>query len=123
MLNFDGKRVYLSCGATDMRKSINGLMSIVETNFNLSPFDDAIFVFCNKKRDRLKILHMGNASKAVGDGFGLYFKRLEKGHFRWPQSGDEPTMTLTGKELSTLLGGVKVELKLKRNEVFERSIS
>jgi hypothetical protein len=47
---------------------------------------------------------------------------LEKGHFRWPQPGDEPTMILSAEELSYLLGGVKVELKLKRNEVFERKI-
>jgi len=57
-----------------------------------------------------------------GDGFWLYFKRLEKGHFRWPTVGNEATMTLTGEELSILLGGARVELKLKRNEVFERQV-
>ena len=114
MLIFDGKKVFLSCGATDMRKSINGLMNIVQNSFQLDPFDTSIFVFCNKKRDRIKILEWDY------DGFWLYFKRLEKGHFRWPQPGDEPTMALSPEELSLLLGGVKVELKLKRNEVFTR---
>jgi len=57
-----------------------------------------------------------------GDGFWLYFKRLEKGHFRWPSVGEEPTMNLNEQDLSVLLGGVKVELKLKRNEVIERKI-
>ena len=67
----------------DRHAQINQRLNVYsETGFNLSPFGDAIFVFCNRKRDRLKILHMGNASKAVGDGFWLYFKRLEKGHFR-----------------------------------------
>jgi len=117
MLKFEGKQVFLSCGATDMRKSINGLMSIVQNSFNLNPFDTAVFVFCNRKRDRIKILEWD------GDGFWLYFKRLEKGHFRWPVLGDEPTMTLVPEELSVLLGGVKVELKLRRNEVFERKTS
>ena len=56
MLNLTERRVYLACGGTDMRKSINGLMSIVESGFSLDPFDGALFVFCNKKRDRLKIL-------------------------------------------------------------------
>ena len=69
---------------------------------------------CNRNRDRVKIL------KWDGDGFWLYFKRLEKGHFRWPAAGDEATMTLTGEELSILLGGARVELKLRRNEVTER---
>jgi len=97
-----------------MRKSINGLAAIVEGSFKLDPFDGALFVFCNRNRDRVKILEWD------GDGFWLYFKRLEKGHFRWPQPGEAPTMTLTGEELSFLLGGTRVELKLKRNEVFER---
>ena len=114
MLRFDGKAVYLSCGATDMRKSIDGLMGIVQNSFELDPFDEAVFVFCNRKRDRIKILEWDV------DGFWLYFKRLEKGRFRWPQPGEEPTMSLNPDELLTLLGGVKVELKLKRNEVFER---
>ena len=114
MLNFTGQRVYLACGGTDMRKSINGLMAIVENGFSLDPFDGALFVFCNKNRDRLKILEWDT------DGFWLYFKRLEKGHFRWPAEGETATMTLTGEELHILLGGARVELKLRRNEVLER---
>ena len=114
MLRFDGKAVYLSCGATDMRKSIDGLMGIVKNSFELDPFDEAVFVFCNRKRNRIKILEWDT------DGFWLYFKRLEKGSFRWPQAGDEPTMAFDPEELMVLLGGVRVELKLKRKDVFER---
>ena len=51
MINFEGKKVYLACGKTDMRKSINGLAAIVEGTFNLNIFDEAVFVFCNKNRD------------------------------------------------------------------------
>lgn len=100
-----------------MRKSINGLAELVQSSFNLDPFSKAVFVFCNRNRDRVKILEWDV------DGFWLYFKRLEKGRFRWPQVGDEPTMELSGEELSVLLGGVRVELKIKRNEVIERNIS
>ena len=114
MLNFTGKRVHLACGKTDMRKQINGLVAIVEGNFRLDPFDEAVFVFCNRKRDRLKILEWD------GDGYWLYFKRLEKGHFRWPAEGSEATMILTAEELQILLGGARVELKLRRSEVSER---
>jgi len=117
MLRFDGKRVYLACGHTDMRKSINGLSMIVECSFKLDPFDGALFVFCNRNRDRLKILEWD------GDGFWIHFKRLEKGRFRWPVSGDDATMVLTGEELSYLMGGTRIELKIKRNEVFERKAS
>ena len=99
-----------------MRKSINGLSMIVENSFNLNPFDGALFVFCNRNRDRIKILEWD------GDGFWVYFKRLEKGRYCWPQPGDEATMSLTGEELSVLLSGTKVELKLKRKEVYERQV-
>ena len=116
MLNTKGKKVYLACGKTDMRKSINGLAAIVERSFKLSPFDEALFVFCNQNRDRIKILEWDT------DGFWLYFKRLEKGHFRWPAVGEESAMTLTAEELQILLGGSKVELKLRRNEVLERKM-
>ena len=120
MLNVGGKRVYLACGKTDMRKSINGLSALVEQSFNLDPFEEALFVFCNRNRDRIKILEWD------GDGFWLYFKRLEKGRFRWPSldaadvTTAEPTMDLTGDELLILLGGARVEQKLKRNAVTER---
>ena len=114
MLKVAGKRVYLACGHTDMRKNINGLSAIVEGSFKLDPFDGALFVFCNRNRDRVKILEWD------GDGFWLYFKRLEKGRFRWPAPGEDATMLLTGEELSILLGGARIELKLRRNEVLER---
>jgi transposase len=100
-----------------MRKSINGLTELVQSSFNLDPFNGCLFAFCNRRRDRLKILEWD------GDGFWLHFKRLEKGHIRWPDAGDEATMLLSGEELSVLLSGTKIELKIKRNEVFERKIS
>jgi len=116
MMNATGKKVYLACGNTDMRKSINGLSAIVEGSFKLNVFDDAMFVFCNRTRDRIKILEWD------GDGFWLYFKRLERGRFRWPTLDGETVMNLSGEELSCLIDGARLEKKLKRNEVFERKI-
>ena len=128
MLSWNDKMVYLCCGHTDMRKQINGLMMIVKESFSLDPFDKSLFVFCNRSKNRLKILEWDE------DGFWLYFKRLEKGHFRWPglqesvetensnPPGNTSVMVLTANELNILLNGVRVELKLKRNEVLERTI-
>ena len=111
MLSWNGKPVYLACGHTDMRKSINGLSTMVELSFKLNPFDDGLFVFCNRSRDRIKILEWD------GDGFWLYFKRLEKGRFRWPALGEEETMSMTGEELNVLLGSPRIIQKIKMQEV------
>ena len=114
MMDLSGRRVFLACGKTDMRKHINGLTAIIEGNFKLDLFDGALFVFCNRNRDRIKIIEWDI------DGFWLHFKRLEKGRISWPAEGDTATMALTGDELMILLGGTSIELKLKRNEVTER---
>ena len=92
-------------------------MALVQSSFALDPFADALFVFCNKKRDRIKILEWDT------DGFWLYFKRLERGRFRWPSVGSDNTMTLSSEELSCLIGSAKLEKKLYRKEVAERSIA
>jgi transposase len=117
MIRWDDKPVYLCCGPTDMRKSINGLMALVQHSFSLDPFSESLFVFCNKRRDRIKILEWD------GDGFWVYFKRLERGRFPWPAEGDISTMILDVKELTCLIDGARLDKKLKRKEVVERRIS
>ena len=118
MIDVLGKKVYLACGKTDMRKSIDGLSAIVSGSFKLDLFSEALFVFCNGSRNRIKILQWD------GDGFWLYFKRLERGRFKWPVGGmsNNKTMTLTAEELALLLGGTKVELKIRRKEVTGRKV-
>lgn len=91
-------------------------MTLVKEVFSLDPFMEALFVFCNRDRNRIKILEWD------GDGFWLYFKRLERGRFRWPAAGEEAIMNLDVKELIYLIEGAKLEKKLKREEVFERQI-
>ena len=91
-------------------------MALVENSFSLDPFADALFVFCNRKRNMLKILEWD------GDGFWLYFKRLERGRFIWPKE-ETATMVIKTDELSCLIDGARLEKKLKRKEVFERQIS
>jgi transposase len=118
MMHFSDKPVYLCLGATDMRKQITGLAEQVRLSFDLDPFDEAMFVFCNKSRDRIKILEWDT------DGFWLYFKRLEKGRFRWPNvTDDENKMELTSEELGLMISSAKLEKKLKRSEVSERKIA
>lgn len=107
---FRAKQVFLACGCTDMRKSINGLSILVQSTFFLDPFTDAYFVFCNNSRHIIKLLEWD------GNGFWLHTKRLERGHFKWP-NGDSPTMTLSNEELACLLSAPGVEQKLRRKDV------
>ena len=94
--------VYLCCECVDLRKSINGLSILVEQALGLDPFAPQLFVFCNRKRDKIKILYWERT------GFVLWYKRLEKNRFAWPLSGDEEVVTLTGRELNWLLDGIDV---------------
>ena len=64
-------KVYLACGPTDMRKSIDSLAVLVREGFHLDPFSTCLYVFCNRKRDKLKILtwdHNGDSGCTTGAG-------------------------------------------------------
>ena len=77
------EHIYLACGYTDMRKSIDGLATIVHQNFKLDPFSNNLFLFCGRKRNRLKALYW------EGDGFVLLYKRLENSSFQWLRTAEE----------------------------------
>lgn len=94
--------VYLCREAIDFRKGINGLAVLVESVLSLDPFSAQLFVFCNRRRDRVKILYWER------NGFCLWQKRLERERFKWPRSTHEPVVTLTGQQLNWLLDGYDI---------------
>lgn len=100
----DNIKIYIACGKTDMRKSIDGLSSIVSQNFNLNPFDNAIFLFCGGKRDRIKALLW------EGDGFLLLYKRLEGGVFQWPRTTKD-VREITSQQYRWLIEGLTIDQK------------
>jgi transposase len=111
------QRIYLACGATDMRKSIDGLAGLVSQAYSLDPFADALFVFCNRDRDKLKILHWQH------NGFWLYYRRLERGRFRWPASAqDAQTMLVEPRQLRWLLDGLSLEQGRAHRPVTARAV-
>lgn len=110
------ERVYLACGATDLRKSIDGLAALVQQAFALDPFAPALFVFCNRQRDKLKILHWETT------GFWLYYKRLEHGTFRWPPTAEGPTRTISRRQLQWLLDGLALEQRQAHPAVLARTV-
>ena len=95
----DLPRVYLCREPVDMRKSINGLSALVEGTLALDPFASHLFVFCNRKRDKVKCLYWES------NGFCLWYKRLEKQRFHWPTHLSGEVITLTGQQLNWLLDG------------------
>ena len=94
---------YLACGATDLRKSIDGLALIVQMKFQLDPFSNNLFIFCNKNKTSIKILRWDN------DGFILLTKKLvEKMKFQWPKDS-EGVKNISARELRWLLEGLSIE--------------
>ncbi len=93
-------RIYVRPGATDMRKQINGLAVVVEQQMEVSPFEAALFLFCNRERRILKGLYWDR------NGFCLWQKRLEKHRFPWPRDAEQAKREIDGERLRLLLGGV-----------------
>ena len=101
VLNITVEHIFLACGFTDMRKSVDGLAAIVQQNFQLDPFSNNLFIFCGRRHDRLKALLWR------GDGFLLLYKRLDNGRFRWPQK-QEDVIGITDQQLRWLLEGLDI---------------
>ena len=96
------EHIYIACGYTDMRKSIDGLAAIVQQNFKLDPFSNSLFLFFGRSSTKMKVLYW------EGDGFVLLYKRLENGKFVWPRNKDE-VMKITDQQFRWLLEGLKIE--------------
>lgn len=92
-------RIFVRPGPTDMRKQINGLALIVEHQMGVSPFDPALFLFCNRQRRILKALYWDRT------GFAMWQKKLEKHRFPWPRD-EEVAREIDEERLRLLLGGI-----------------
>jgi transposase len=111
----DGLTVYLACGSTDMRKNIDGLAALVTHTFALDLFSNSLFVFCNKGRDKLKILYWDH------NGFWLYYRRLERGRFKWPAHSEaNAILTINRRQLQWLLDGLTLEQRQAHGPVTAR---
>lgn len=96
-------RIFVVTGPTDLRKSFNGLYGIVAEQLGEDPTSGHLFVFCNRTRNRIKLL--------VWDGSGLWVcaKRLEQGSFAWNWPEGSRSELITHESLSLLLGGIDLE--------------
>lgn len=113
MLNIDKvNTVYIAAGATDLRKNIDGLSLLVESKLSLNAYEKALFVFCNKAMNRIKILHFD-------EGFWIYYFRLENNKFKWPKNEKE-AIKVNKNELKWLLKGYEMRYKPKFKKVSQR---
>ena len=96
------EKVYIACGYTDLRKGIDGLATLVQSQFQLDPFTNTLFLFCGRRKDRIKALYW------EGNGFVLLYKRLESGSFQWPRNGEE-VRKLTAQQYRWLMEGLKID--------------
>ena len=94
--------IYIVCGYTDMRKSIDGLCALVENELHMDPRRSALYLFCGRRCDRIKGLLW------EGDGFLLLYKRLDNGRFQWLRNETE-ALLLTPQQTRWLLEGLKIE--------------
>lgn len=127
MLSFSSQlRIFAYLPATDMRKGFAGLSAIIREEFDADPTDGSLFLFINKRRDRMKLLHFSDG------GFWLYYRLLEAGTFeslKAPQekrTNEEPKkekncrLQLDATELSMLLSGVSLRQSGNRRKRFSK---
>jgi transposase len=102
-------RYFLYRQATDMRKSFDGLSGLVSSELGQNPLSGDIFIFINKRRDRIKLLSWQQ------DGYALYYKRLESGTFELPTlNSTTNSVVLQKSELLLILEGISLEKAVKR---------
>ena len=109
-------RIYIACGHTDLRYGIDGLANIVQSEFEMDPFEKGVlFMFCGRKSDRIKCLLW------EGDGFLLLYKRIENGRFQWPRNSEE-VMQMTPQQFKWLMEGLSIFQKKTVKEVHPKYV-
>jgi transposase len=101
-------RIYLAAGATDLRRSMDGLSALVRDRLGLEPLSGHLFLFRNRRGDRLKILLWEHS------GFWVLYKRLERGTFAWPREDAGAPLEMRGTDLMLLLSGVDLSSTRRR---------
>lgn len=114
MLNFSvACKIYVHTGITDMRKGFSGLSGIIREQFAADPTDGSLFIFVNRRRDRMKLLQFADG------GFWLYYRLLETGTFEILEPRDDQVRRqIDATELAMLLAGISLAASSKRRKRF-----
>jgi len=102
-------RYFMYSRRADMRKGFNGLCGLVRNEFLQNPLSGDVFIFINRPRNRIKLLHW------QGDGFAIYYKRLEKGTYEMPEiKTDSASIELDAQQLLLIMEGISLLSVKKR---------
>ncbi len=101
-------RIYLAAGATDMRRSMDGLAAVVQHALALNPLSGHLFLFRNRRGDRLKMLVWDRS------GYLVVYKRLEQGTFAWPRDAEHGVVEMQASDLLLLINGVDLGATRRR---------
>ena len=105
-------RIFIAMGVTDLRKGFDGLSGIVSSQLKEDPLSGALFLFVNRRRDRLKVLYWD------GDGLAIWYRRLEQGTFQLPKPNKEASsIEIRSDEFTMLLRGIDLD-SVKRRKRF-----
>ena len=96
------QRIFIAVGYTDLRQGIDGFVTLVQNTFHMNPQSSTLFLFCGRRRDRIKGLYW------EGDGFILVYKRMERGVYQWPRSAQE-AREITPQQYRWLMEGLSIE--------------
>lgn len=97
------EHVYIAKGATDLRKGIDGYANLVSSEFKQNAFSNSLFIFCNRTKDKIKVLYWDI------NGFWLFYKRLEEGKFKWNKVDDTNVREINHQQLRWLLEGLEMD--------------
>ena len=107
--------IFLHLAPTDLRKGFDGLSGLVRSEFNADPLDGSLFIFVNRKQDRMKILQWDGA------GYWLYYRRLETGTFEMVR-GEGKCLRIDATQLAMILGGISIA-SVKRRKRYQHPAS
>ena len=106
-------RIFIALHATDMRKGFDGLSGLVSDTLKQDPLSGALFLFVNRRRDRMKVLYWD------GDGLAIWYRRLEQGTFQIPSTSDQlNAIEIRSDEFTMLLRGIDMS-SIKRRKRFQ----
>lgn len=116
LFHYQIKNYYLYSQSTDMRNGLDALSGVVSNQLQRDPLSGDLYIFLNRRKNQLKLLHW------QGDGFAMYYKRLEKGTFELPLLNGGTSQQISSEQLLFILQGVVLKTVRKHRRYTHQSV-